>query len=74
MSLFSRGDDARLRGEAEALERARDAALAEASTLRAAIDAIPTGVVLLDASGTVLLRNSAAGLGGRAELLVEEVV
>lgn len=74
MSIFSRGDDARLRGEAEALERARDAALAEAASLRAAIDAIPTGVVLLDPSGKVLLRNSAAGLGGRAELLIEEVV
>ncbi|MFM7685217.1 MAG: sensor histidine kinase [Actinomycetota bacterium] len=74
MSIFSRGDDARLRGEVVALERARDAALAEAESLSAAIDAVPMGVVLVDSTGVVLLRNRAADLGGRAELLVVDVV
>lgn len=74
MSIFSRADDTRQRDELLATERARDAALAEAATLRAAIDAVPMGVVLVDAAGRVLMRNGAADLGGRAELLVEEVI
>lgn len=58
----------------QAIERARDTARAEADTLRAAIDSVPMGVVLVDAVGRVLMRNRAAELGGRAEVLLEDVI
>ena len=74
MSIFSRGDDARVRGEMLEVERARDAAISESVMLRAAVDAVPMGVVLVGPAGSVLLRNRAAELGGRAELLVDEVI
>ena len=74
MSRFTRSDDGRLRQELDDAITAQQAAVAEADRLRSALDAVPVGIVLVDASGSVVLRNHAATFGGHADVLVGDVV
>ncbi len=74
MSRFSRSDDGRLRQEFDDAVAAQQAADIEAQRLRSALDAVHVGIVLVDPAGGVVLRNSAATLGGHADVLVGDVV
>ena len=74
MSRFSRSDDGRLRQELDDAVATKDAALSEAHRLRSALDAVQVGIVLVDAAGNVVLRNSAATFGGHADVLVGDVI
>lgn len=70
----SRADGARLRQELRGAQRALEDANAKASRLRAALDAVPVGIVVADEHGRTLMRNRAASMGGHADLLIGDVI
>ena len=70
MSRFGRADDARLRAELEAEQRERAVARAEGDRMRAALEAVPMGIVVVDRAGTELMRNGAAEIAGHAGVLL----
>lgn len=74
MSLFGKGEIARLRRNLAAEVFARRTAEGLAAQLSSGLDAVPAGLVLANAAGTVLLRNGAASRGGHADVLLEEAV
>lgn len=74
MSRFGRSDDTRLRGELEAAERALTVAEAAADRLRAALETVPMGIVVVDAGGREVLRNGGAGVGGHADVIVNAAI
>jgi two-component system sensor histidine kinase SenX3 len=74
VSRFSRNDDSRLRQELAEAQRAQLESSAEGDRLRAALDAVPVGIVIEDGRGEIVLRNKAAVLGGHADVLLKDVV
>lgn len=70
----SRAEGARLRQELRGAQRALDEATAKAARLRAALDAVPVGIVVTDEHGRTLMRNRAASMGGHAALLIGDVI
>ncbi|MEI8240328.1 MAG: ATP-binding protein [Actinomycetota bacterium] len=74
MTLFTRGDDSKLRNELVAAERAVRVARSEADRWRAALDGAPTGIVIADERGRVVLRNAAATIGGHAAVLMQDAI
>ncbi len=74
MSWFGKGEIERLRRELALEVSARQAAQEHAAQLSSGLDAVPAGLVLVDADGKVLLRNHTASLGRHADVLLEEAV
>ena len=60
MTWFGRGETEQLRRDLEQERLARLGAVAEIERLRAALDAVPVGIVLADEQGKQLLRTRAA--------------
>ena len=73
MSLFARGEVARLERELAASQRLLAVTDIDALRVRRALDAVAVGIVLADSNGGVILRNQAAALGGHGDVLVREV-
>jgi len=73
VNRFTRGNDGQQLKEqlAEAAKAQEDAA-AEAARLRSAFDAVPVGIVIADATGSIVLRNRAAAVGGHADILLKD--
>lgn len=74
MSRFGRSDDTRLRADLEATERARADAAAAAERLRAALETVPMGIVVVDPRGNEVLRNSGAVVGGHADVILNATI
>ena len=74
MSRFGRADDSRLRAELESTQRELAVANAEVERLRAALGAVPMGIVVVDARGRELMRNGAASFGGHADVLLNAAI
>jgi two-component system sensor histidine kinase SenX3 len=74
VSRFSRSDDGRLRQEVDEVAVERDKARAEVQRLRSALDAVPAGIIITDATGELVLRSRAASIGGHADVLLGDVV
>ena len=74
MSLFLRGDTERLQREVEQERSQRIAVEREVARLSSGLDAVPTGIVLADGNGKVVLRNRAATIGGHTDVLIDEAV
>ncbi len=74
MNWFGKGEIERLRRELGREVAARQTAEKHAAQLSSGLDAVPAGLVLVDADGKLLLRNGAASLGGHADVLLEEAV
>lgn len=72
--MFGKGEIDRLRRELAKEVSAKQVAQTRAAQLSTALEAVPAGLVLVDADGSVLLRNGAAALGGHADVLLEEAV
>ncbi|MEQ1701956.1 MAG: ATP-binding protein [Ilumatobacteraceae bacterium] len=72
MSWITRNDLDRLRRDVEQQQEALRVAKAEIERLRAALDAVPAGIVLADHDGKQVLRTRALAAGGHADVLVEE--
>jgi two-component system sensor histidine kinase SenX3 len=74
MSRFGRSDDARLRAELDDALRSRALAAVATERLRSALDAVPMGIVVVDAKGSEVVRNGAAGLGGHADVILNAAI
>ncbi|MEI7548480.1 MAG: histidine kinase dimerization/phospho-acceptor domain-containing protein, partial [Actinomycetota bacterium] len=74
MKQFLRGDSDRLQRELHEERTLRAAAAREVGRLTTALDAVPTGIILADVQGKVVLRNRAAAIGGHGDVLVDEAV
>lgn len=74
MTLFGRGEIERLRRQLTLEESARQAVEALAAQLTSGLEAVPAGLVLVDAGGAVLLRNGAAAIPGHGDVLLKEAV
>ena len=74
MTLFGRGEIDRLHRELAKAESTRLSVEELANQLRSGLEAVPAGLVLAAADGTVLLRNSAAAVGGHGDVLLSEAV
>ncbi len=72
--MFGKGELQRLRRQLALEVSARQSAEAVAAQLRSGLEAVPAGLVLIAADGSVLLRNGAAALGGHGDVLLEEAV
>ena len=72
MSWIARDDLDRLRRDVEHQQEALRVAKAEIERLRAALDAVPAGIVLADQQGKQVLRTRTLAAGGHADVLVEE--
>jgi two-component system sensor histidine kinase SenX3 len=74
VSRFLRGDTDRLERDLDLERSRRHAAEHEVARLSAGLDAVPTGIVLADGQGKVVLRNRAAAIGGHSDVLIDEAV
>ncbi|MDO8391606.1 MAG: ATP-binding protein [Actinomycetota bacterium] len=74
MNRFLRGDTDRLSRDIEQERSLRIAAEREVARLTAGLDAVPTGIVLADGTGRIVLRNRAAAVGGHSDVLIDEAV
>ena len=74
MNRFLRGDTDRLQRDLDNEQSLRIAAEFEVERLTAGLDAVPTGIVLADGRGKVVLRNRAAAIGGHSDVLLDEAV
>jgi len=72
--LFGKGEIERLRRELAKEVSARKSIEEQAALLRTGLEAVPAGLVLVAADGSVLLRNGAATVGGHGDVLLEEAV
>jgi two-component system sensor histidine kinase SenX3 len=75
VNRFARSNDGQLLRDQIDASTAR-AAVAEAATerLRAALDAVPSGIIVVAPDGAVVLRNRAAVMPGHADIIVKDVV
>ncbi|MBI4883962.1 MAG: hypothetical protein HY826_07905, partial [Actinobacteria bacterium] len=74
MSFVGKGKTDRLRLMLEREVVAREAAEGQVEQLALGLDAMPTGLVLVDGRGEMMFRNRAASLAGHADLLLDEAV
>jgi two-component system sensor histidine kinase SenX3 len=75
VNRFSRSNDGQLlRDQIEASTARATAAEVEKERLRAALNAVPVGMVVVAPDGAVVLRNRAAVMPGHADIIVKDVV
>lgn len=74
MTLFGKGEIESLRRELAKEVSSRENIEEQAAQLRSGLEAVPAGLVLVAADGSLLLRNGAAAVGGHGDVLLEEGV